>query len=213
MCNERERLIGYVYDECDSAERAAVQQHLESCAECRTEVTALRSVRADLQSWSVPDHESVWKPFAPAAAPSWFSQVPRWALAAAASLVLLSGAAGGAIAQSMLPQQPAVVTMTSPAGATQVSLTAADLAALERRIEGRLRQEMATLNQRVDLVSSRNGFFETQIASLRANGAKQLDLVGRINANMEQYEKGFNTRQAALNRRVENVLSLLEQGR
>src|SRR5262245_25303266 len=95
MCDQRERLIGYVYDECDPAERAAVQQHLDSCGECRTEIAALRSVRVDLQSWEVPDHESVWKPFTPAPAPAWWSQVPRWAMAAAAGLVIISGAAGG----------------------------------------------------------------------------------------------------------------------
>ena len=33
MCNEREKLIGYLYDECDSSEREAFRRHLETCAE------------------------------------------------------------------------------------------------------------------------------------------------------------------------------------
>ena len=48
MCNEREKLIGYLYDEGDSSERDAVRQHLETCAECRSEIGSLRSVREDL---------------------------------------------------------------------------------------------------------------------------------------------------------------------
>lgn len=211
MCNERERLIGYVYDECDSAERAAVQQHLDSCAECRTEITALRSVRADLQSWTVPDHESVWKPFAPAPTPAWWQQVPRWALAAAASLVLVSGAAGGAIAQAMMPQQ---------ALATPVSLTAADLEQLERRIETRLQREVAALNSRVELATSRQtvsevpgvvrASLERQIADLRSQANIQTDAITFLNNNFEQYKKGFNLSHAALGSRVSALTSLLE---
>ena len=85
MCNERERLIGYLYDECDSSERAAVQQHLETCAECRDEIASLRSVREDVAVWEVPEHGSVWQPFAPAQPPRWWHHMPQWALAAAAS--------------------------------------------------------------------------------------------------------------------------------
>ena len=54
MCDERERLIGYVYDECEAAERRAVESHLEECVDCRQEIAALRSVRQDLLAWAVP---------------------------------------------------------------------------------------------------------------------------------------------------------------
>jgi len=87
MCNQRDRLIGYVYDECNASERDEVQRHLETCGECRAEIAGLRSVREDLLAWDVPDHESVWRPFAPAPAPRWWVQVPGWAMAAAASIV------------------------------------------------------------------------------------------------------------------------------
>ena len=224
MCNEREQLIGYVYDECEPDERAAVQQHLESCAECRTEIAALRSVRDDLQAWDVPDHESVWKPFTPAPAPAWWQQVPRWAMAAAAGAVIVSGAAGGAAAIAMMPPVLAapVVASNAPAGATQVGLTENDLRVLEQRMEARIQAEVNALNGRLQLVSSRSvltdsetlhASLESQIADLRAKSNKQLDLVGRINANFEQYTKSLDTRHLVLKNRVENVMSLLEQGR
>src|SRR5678815_2646269 len=156
MCNQREKLIGYVYDECEPAERAAVQDHLETCAECRTEIAALRSVRSDLQSWQVPDADyvSVWRPFAPAPAPSWWQQVPRWAMAAAAGVVMMSGAAGGAAAYMVLNQQPvqaAQVSAVQPVSAVTVD----DVNALEQRLRTLVKIEVDRLNSQVQLVSSR----------------------------------------------------------
>jgi anti-sigma factor ChrR (cupin superfamily) len=83
MCNERERLIGYVYDEVDAAERAVIDRHVESCAECRDEIRGFRSVREDLLAWDVPEHGSVWQPFAPARRTPWWRDVPAWAMAVA----------------------------------------------------------------------------------------------------------------------------------
>src|SRR5436190_276553 len=100
MCDERERLIGYVYDECDPGEKRLVEAHLQTCETCREEIGGLRSVRTDLLAWDVPEHGSVWTPFVKARpAPSW-RDVPLWAMAAAASLVFLVGAAGGVATQA-----------------------------------------------------------------------------------------------------------------
>ena len=57
MCENRERLIGYVYDECDPAERAEIEAHLESCHTCRREIRGLKGVRQDLLAWDVPANE------------------------------------------------------------------------------------------------------------------------------------------------------------
>ena len=74
MCDDRERLIGYVYDECDGRERREIEAHLETCHTCRREITGLREVRQDLLAWDVPDTPSVWRPFAPQRAP--ITQLP-----------------------------------------------------------------------------------------------------------------------------------------
>ena len=223
MCNERERLIGYVYDECDAAERSAVQQHLDACAECQTEIAALRSVREDLQAWDVTDHESVWKPFVPAPAPAWWQQVPRWAMAAAAGAVIVSGAAGGAVATAIMQPAATVVASSAPAGATQVSLTGADLAELERRMEARLQSEVNALNGRVQLASSRtpavgspseaalHAAYGKQIADLRAINDRQIDAINAIYNNLGQIKLGFDTRHAALATRVNNIQSVLQE--
>ena len=219
MCDQRERLIGYIYDECEPADRAAMQQHLETCAECRDEIAALRSVRQELQSWEVPDHESVWKPFIPAPAPAWWSQVPRWALAAAAGLVIASGATGGAVSYALLRQQP--VQAAPGVVETGSRINASDMTALERRLEGMIRQEVDRLNARVQLVGSRqltpeleaslHRAFDQQLAELRRNSEKQLDIFSSFNANLEQWKRGVKIDNAIVKTRVENLALAVEQ--
>ena len=62
MCDDRERLIGYVYDECEADERQRNEQHLAGCLSCRQEIAGLRAVREDLLAWDVPSHASIWRP-------------------------------------------------------------------------------------------------------------------------------------------------------
>jgi hypothetical protein len=147
MCDERERLIGYVYDECDAGERRIIEAHLESCETCREEIGGLRGVRTDLLAWDVPDHGSVWTPFVKARPrPSW-REIPVWGLAAAASLMLLAGAAGGAATRAFMAPAPAAAVVPPATGVP-------DLASLERRINDNLRSEISALDARVRLVSA-----------------------------------------------------------
>jgi hypothetical protein len=138
MCDERERLIDFLYDACDAADRRRVEDHLEACDTCREEIRGLRRVRLDLLAWEVPEHESVWKPFAPARTTPWWKEVPAWALAAAAGVMFLLGLGGGLVARQLAPaaQVAAAPTLTSPIPTLQPApvLTQADMAALERRI-------------------------------------------------------------------------------
>jgi len=223
MCNQREKLIGYVYDECEPVERAAVQEHLETCTECRTEIAALRSVRSDLQSWQVPDAEyvSVWRPFAPAPAPSWWQQVPRWAMAAAAGVVMMSGAAGGAAAYMVLNQQPVQASQT--ASVQPSSVTVNDVDALEQRLRTLVKVEVDRLNSQVQLVSSRpvpmsaeleaalHRTFDRELSDLRAQGDKQFDAINAIYNNLGQMQKGFDVRHDFLKTRVSNLASAIQQ--
>ena len=125
MCDERERLIGFVYDECDAGERRAIEEHVDACPTCRTEIAALRDVREDLLAWRVPLHEPIWRPLPVAAAPSvpWWRQVPAWALAAAASVMFFSGVAGGAIAAAWM--RPAAAPVSARAADERPVVTAA----------------------------------------------------------------------------------------
>jgi len=96
MCN-KEQLVGYLYDELEGAERSRFEAHLDTCAECRAEVAGLRRTRQHLTTWSPPEPEFNFHIVRGAAAPPparrWFGFVPQWAMAAAASLLVLAGAA------------------------------------------------------------------------------------------------------------------------
>lgn len=213
MCDQRERLIGYVYDECDAAERAEVQRHLDGCVECRDEIASLRSVREDLLAWDVPDHESVWKPFAPAPAKAWWQQVPRWAMAAAASMVVISGAAGGALAHAFMAHQPDGVNAgTAPAATTAVS--ASDLSAAEQRVLARMREELAGLDSRVQLVSSRanaSAVSSPQLDGLSRDAKEQMDIIRMLYNNMGDLKKTVNARDREMQARVDNLQALVLQ--
>ncbi len=139
MCNERERLIGYIYDDCDAAERAQIARHLDECEACRHEIGALRDVRQDLLAWEVPEHSPVWRAFAPPRVRATWRDIPVWALAAAASLMLIAGAGGGVLTHVMWPHEPATVVTQAPVVSTvPAAFTSTDFDARERDLEQRL---------------------------------------------------------------------------
>jgi hypothetical protein len=124
-----------VYDECDAAERRAVEEHLESCHVCRHEIGGLRKVRQDLLAWDVPEQAPVWRPVVPVAAPvSPWSAIPAWAMSAAAGLLLMVGAAGGAVTYALLPRATPQVAAVTPAERPAPAPDVARVAALEQRI-------------------------------------------------------------------------------
>jgi hypothetical protein len=87
MC-EKERLVSYIYDELNRAERAEVEAHLKTCAACREEAAGMRSVRADLASWTPPQPEFGFH-IVRERKPTWRAWwTPAFGLAAAAMLVL-----------------------------------------------------------------------------------------------------------------------------
>ena len=137
MCEQRNQILDYLYDEVSPADRRDVERHLEGCDECRDEMRAFRNVREDLLAWGVPNPPSVWTPFAPAAAVPWHKQVPAWAMAAAASLMLLVGTAGGFIAHSVVDGSSVAAsdspgTVNVPVQLTQASLDSKAIVALIR---------------------------------------------------------------------------------
>jgi anti-sigma factor RsiW len=142
-CDDKATLIAYLYAEVDAATRQRVDAHLETCARCAAEVTALADVRAELAMWAPPDAElgfavvrkSEQQP-APVLRPAqWWRTVPAWAQAAAAMLVL---AAGLGIANLQVRSGPEGFSVTTgwmaPAPAPALS-EPFDGAAVEQRVE------------------------------------------------------------------------------
>jgi len=96
MCNQ-ELLIGYIYGELSPSERAAFEAHVSTCAACSQEVETLQEARQHLACWAPPepalDFTVVRAGRTATAPPRRLAFVPAWGLAAAASLLVLAGAA------------------------------------------------------------------------------------------------------------------------
>jgi hypothetical protein len=174
MCENRERLIGYVYGESGPDEKRAIEEHLTSCHVCREEIRGLRGVRQDLLAWELPSIDPIWRPVAPARQESPWRAVPAWAMAAAASAVLMVGAAGGAATYALLPGRAPAIVEASPAAVAPVAAAPAppvDLSELEARLVARMRAE---LDERVRVAASRP-------AESGAAGIAPSELARRVN--------------------------------
>lgn len=159
MCDSKELIVGYVYDELSPAERKALEAHLAGCAECRHEMEGLQATRVHLGLWSPPEPDLGFRVIrggsAPAPAlPRRMRLAPAFAYAAAAALVLATSVAianvevryvndgvvvrtGWARAESAPPQlpedaatSPQSAAVTAPSSGAETT----DFAELERRL-------------------------------------------------------------------------------
>ncbi|HSL24362.1 MAG TPA: zf-HC2 domain-containing protein [Vicinamibacterales bacterium] len=163
-CGEHETLVGYLYDELNAGERAAFEEHLATCGECRVALEEMRGVRAELASWRVPERAFGFTivPVADAAAPTadrtgrGRAARPWWASGAlaAAAVVLLAVAAaianleitygdGGVRVRTGWSQQPEPARQAAaapqPSQLQGTAVSRDDLAALERRLRTEFR--------------------------------------------------------------------------
>jgi hypothetical protein len=217
MCDDRERLLGYLYNEGDDAERRNVEQHLEGCETCREELGGLRATRQDLLAWDVPEHGSVWKPFVPAnAAPRW-RDIPAWAMAAAASLTFIVGAAGGVLTHAMFEKNVAAADQTAATTPPQPAaprVAPAELSAIEQRMLRDMRAELAAIQQ----ASARATLPPMQLVGMRpqevserisTSEKQQLDYISDVNNRLVQYKRETNARLENMTRTLEMLTNAL----
>ena len=147
-----EILIAFLYGEIDRGPHAAFEAHLATCERCRHELAELQGVRANLQAWTPPAAvlpDGGGSPFAspaPRRGAAWLREMPMWAQAAAALLIL--GVSAGIANVNVHYDQSGLTIRTgwssAPASAgprpsdAQAPATAApwraDLEALEQRL-------------------------------------------------------------------------------
>lgn len=219
MCDERERLIEYIYGEAAAADRQRLEAHLGDCHDCRAEVSGLRRLRDDLLAWDVPRHEPIWRPFAPAQPVPLWRRMPAWGLAAAASVIFAAGAAGGVATRMWLPaggDGPAATQMaaSSPAMAAQPvsTITAEDLARLEASILERVRGEMETRLESVGagaVPSPRVVFAGGDIDSL----SDRLEAIEQWKDDQINLNAVFNGQFGRLNSRTSTLHDMVELSR
>jgi hypothetical protein len=153
QCGDPSALTSYLYDECEPAERCAIEAHLAICTTCAEEVEALRATRARLASWAPPTGALGFRIVAsspkPASEPDpapvltsprwWQRPLPAWAQAAAAVLIFTSGAlmGVGVTRPSVPPDSASTIVSERPTDAIPMrtaGVSPADLAALEDRL-------------------------------------------------------------------------------
>ena len=150
-CDEKDRLVGYLYGEGSAAERAAVEAHVSRCAPCTAELNDLKAVRIHLADWTAPEIDLGFRVtretlVASPVRKAWV--LPAWAQAAAAVLVLAAGAGlsnlqieygrGGLTVRTGWGSEPTATPAGAPAGEVVPRVTRADLAALEQRLRAEL---------------------------------------------------------------------------
>jgi hypothetical protein len=155
QCDDKDRLVAYLYREVDAATRADVERHLERCQACADEVEELGLVRQDLAGWLPPEPElgpTIVQKAALVAPRSPWRDVPVWAQAAAAVLVAAVGVAAANV-QVRYDAAGLVVTTgwMTPVAAPSEGAPAVDVAVPDdgwRRemaaLEARLREEIGT---------------------------------------------------------------------
>ena len=103
-CPENEALVAYIYEECEAAERAHVERHLQTCTACAAELDGLVALRGTLRQWAPPearlgfrvvaDSDAADAAGAKSASAWWLGGLrPAWGAALAATTVLVAGAA------------------------------------------------------------------------------------------------------------------------
>jgi hypothetical protein len=190
MCEQREQLLEYLYDEASPTSRREVEGHIEGCDECRDELRAFRNVREDLLAWGVPNPPSVWTAFAPAPAVPWHRQVPAWALAAAASLMFMVGSAGGFVAHSVVDGSNSGVSGTVSAPGIPTGHTEMTQAAVldSKAILALIREELANAGR--DVTGRMTPVNDTGARSFQLDPRAEAQLLVRVselvNASQER---------------------------
>jgi len=85
----REQWIGFLYEECDPAEKSELANHLSACAACREQLDSWRRVTTALDTYKIERR----------AQPNWHT-VPWLRWSAAAAIFLAAGVSIGAAVQS-----------------------------------------------------------------------------------------------------------------
>jgi len=199
-CDDKERLVAYLYDEIGDVERATLERHLATCASCAAEIEELRAVRVDLGRWQPPDVElgfRVVRETAPAARAWW--RPPVWVpTALAAGLLLAVGAGlanvrveagnGGVTLRAGWAQAPVVPQAAAPASAAAIVPVKAGMSEAEvhralAALETKLRAEFASASHQASVVPA-----SASIASNVDRGA----LLQQVHALLDESERRQN---------------------
>ena len=144
MCDSKELLVGFLYDEIDPVSKRTFERHLVTCADCREELAELGATREQIARWSPPDADLGFRIVRDADAPRpsrfrFFSFSPAWGLAAAAIVVLALGAAVANLDVRYGSEGLVVHTGWNHSAESQAGVTPVDWKAQAQELDRRLR--------------------------------------------------------------------------
>lgn len=144
MCDSKELLVGFLYDEIDPVSKRSFERHLLTCADCRDELAELGATREQIALWAPPDADLGFRIVRGAAEPApsrprWFSFSPAWGLAAAAIVMLATGAAIANLDVRYGSDGLVVRTGWTHGADTQAAVTPVDWKAQAQELDRRLR--------------------------------------------------------------------------
>jgi anti-sigma factor RsiW len=183
QCGDNPALVGYMYGECEPAERRAIDQHLLVCPACAAEVAALDATRTQLAAWTPPDAQLGFRMVADppvgsnvVSGPSrwWARPMPAWAQAAAAAVIFTAGLSLG-VWRGTATQVPAAAAAPASASMSATAASASDLAALEQRLRSEIAQMRTTA--------------PVPVAASPAAAASEAQILARVRALIDESEQ------------------------
>jgi anti-sigma factor RsiW len=153
MCDSKELLVGFLYDEIDPVSKRTFERHLATCSDCRDELAELGATREQIARWTPPEADLGFRIVRGADAPApsrlrWFSVSPAWGLAAAAIIMLAIGAAIANLDVRYGSDGLVVRTGWNHVEASQAGVTPVDWKAQAEQLDRRLRDLEKSASER-----------------------------------------------------------------
>ena len=208
MC-EKELLVAYLYDDLADGARATFEAHLRGCVVCRSELKALRAVRADLALWAPyqPDfgfrvvrggRDAAEQDVTRTPVESWRAWwTPAAGLAAAATLVLAAAASLAHFEVSRGPDGVTVRTGWTTAPAPTPGAPSGSSVGTSRDIRLASTSDadaLAAIEQRLDALetssSRESGVRSASTLSARTSDAEVIRRFRELLAQSEAKQKG-----------------------
>lgn len=193
MCDSKELLVSFLYDEIDPVAKRDFQKHLSTCVECRDELAELGATRAQIATWTPPDADLGFRIIREAESPKrrWFQWSPAWGFAAAAVVLLSISAAIANLHISYGSEGLTVRTGWNHATETQPGVTAVDWKAKAQELDRRvLDLEQAQSQQSVVRTASASDLSEQRVREIvgQSETRQQRLVSARLAEMMREYD-------------------------
>lgn len=196
-CGDNAALVTYLYDECEPAERRAIDTHLAICPVCAAEIAALSSTSLQLAAWTPPALDVNVRVVAEQRASTvvrparwWQQPMPAWAQAAAAAMIfgagLSLGVVGGVASGRSVDLAPAAAASALTEAAPPANVASRDdLESLAQR----LRAEMSNMRAVPVSASTASSSLSPSPSPSPSVSGSESELLSRVRALIEESEQ------------------------